>query len=257
MTGVSDPQALFRPRMPPHRHEGSADSQGDHLEAADPLGVETALHWDAVNPLRLLIADPYPLYRDGLAAAIESDPHLVCVAQACDQAELLVAVRSLQPAIALVDVDLPGPDLVPLAPHLRRERLSTRLLILTGHADPDRGYGAVRAGARGCLSKREDHVAVCAAVRAVARGHVALSPEIQSQLVRHINGHEPSRPSLSTRELEILRNVAEGMSNGQIARLLFLSQATIKAQLQDLYERFEVTDRTAAAVKAVRLGLLT
>jgi len=218
--------------------------------------VPSALRWDSTRPLRIAIADQSALFRDGVVAALGSRTIFTCIGQVSNQADCLELTRAVEPAIAVVELDLPGQDAIPLARQIVDEGLATRLLILSACANVERGYAAVQAGARGCLTKAADREELCSAILAIARGNVALAPEIQSWLVDHVDQSCPPSVGISPRDTEILHGVAAGMSNGQIARHLLISQATVKMQLQSLFEHFGVSDRTAAAVEAVRRGLV-
>jgi two-component system nitrate/nitrite response regulator NarL len=208
--------------------------------------------------IRILLADDHPLFLEGLARAVHErgDP-LELMATARTGAEVLDALRHLRPEIAVLDVrmgDLGGAEIVSA---VRREQLATRILLLSAYLEDDLVYETLADGASGYLSKEVDRDAILDAVVAVARGEVALSPGIQTALVREIRRRESlARHALSARELEILSLAARGSSTAEIATRLRLSTATVKAHLQRVYEKLGVADRTSAVVAALRRGLL-
>jgi two-component system nitrate/nitrite response regulator NarL len=207
--------------------------------------------------VRVFIAEDHPLYREGLRRAIKERPDLELVGESGDGREALCQLQELRPHVAIVDVRLPGLDGVALTLALSRDRVPTRVVLLSALTDSAVVYNGIAAGAAAYLSKDADRHRICNTIASVARGEVVLSDEIHAGIARQIRDRrEPLRPLLTRREREILNLVAAGASSPDIARQLFLSPATVKTHLQNLYEKLEVSDRAAAVAEAMRRGIL-
>ncbi|MDX6650748.1 MAG: two-component system, NarL family, nitrate/nitrite response regulator NarL [Solirubrobacteraceae bacterium] len=205
----------------------------------------------------VLVADDHPLYRDGITRAIRARPDLELVGQAGDGRDALVLIQELVPDVAVVDLGMPSLDGIQVVTALSDVECPTRALVLTAHTDSDRVYDALAAGARGYLLKDVDRQTICDAIVRVARGRTVVSPDLQDGIADQIRAHRHDpRPRLTPREREILTLAAEGRSGPEIARLLFLSQSTIKTHLANIYDKFGVSDRAAAVAKALRDGVM-
>jgi len=212
----------------------------------------------APERVTVLVADDHPLFREGIARAIRERPDLELVAEAADGRAALEQIRELSPAVAVVDLRLPGLDGLEVLNAVRRDGLATRILMLSASTEGPLVFAAVFAGAAGYLSKSADRTAVCDAVAAIARGESVLDPGVQTGLFAEVRsrGVADTRPVLTQRETEILRLIAEGKSAPDISRELFLSTATVKTHLGHLYEKLGVSDRAACVAEAMRRGLL-
>jgi two-component system, NarL family, nitrate/nitrite response regulator NarL len=205
----------------------------------------------------VFVADDHPVFRDGLVRALRSRPEFEVAGEAGDGREALEAIKRLKPAVALLDVKMPGLDGAAIAHAVRRDGLPTRVVLISAHAPSELMYRAISLGAAAYLSKDASREEICDTVAAVARGETRLSPEIQGELVRQIQMRAvDDRPVLSPREREVLALIAEGFSAPDIARRLHVSPATVKTHLQSLYEKLGVSDRAAAVASAMRTGLL-
>ena len=205
----------------------------------------------------VFVADDHPVFRDGLIRALRSRPEFELVGESSDGRGALEALRELQPDVALLDVKMPGLDGPSIAHALRRDRLPTRVVLISAHAPSELVYRAISLGAAAYLSKEASREEICDTVAAVARGETRLSPEVQAELVRQIQMRATDdRPVLSPREREVLELIAEGLSAPDIAKRLHVSPATVKTHLQTLYEKLQVSDRAAAVASAMRNGLL-
>ena len=210
-----------------------------------------------VSRTTVLVADDHPVYRDGLVRALRSRPEFEVVAEAGDGREALDLIRRHSPAVALLDVKMPGIDGVEVTHAVRRDGLVTRVVLVSAHAPSELIYRAIAMGAAAFLPKESRREEICDTVAAVGRGETRLTPAIQAELVRQIQMREiTERPALSAREREVLAFIAEGMSGPDIAAALHLSPATVKTHLQNLYEKLGVSDRAAAVARAMREGLL-
>lgn len=205
----------------------------------------------------LFIADDHPVFREGLVRAIRSRPDFEIVGEAGDGREALDAIRRLEPTVALLDVKMAGLDGTQVAHAIHRDKLKTRVVLISAHAPSDLIYRAIALGAAAYVSKEASRDEICDTVAAVARGGTRLTPKVQGELVRQIQMRAvDDRPVLSPREREILVLVADGLSAPDAAAHLHVSPATVKTHLQGLYEKLGVSDRAAAVAKAMRLGLL-
>ena len=206
----------------------------------------------------MLVADDHPLYREGLVREIAARPELEVVGTAADGREALAEVKRLEPDVAVLDVRMPELEGPRVLEALTRDRVETRVILLSAYVDSEVVYRAVAAGAGGYLSKEADAGQICDAISAVARGETVLAPEIQSALATEIQRHGQAgdRPVLSDREREILNLIAEGLSAPEIGAQLHLSPATVKTHLQSLYDKLGVSERAAAVAEAMRRGLL-
>jgi two-component system, NarL family, nitrate/nitrite response regulator NarL len=207
--------------------------------------------------VRVFVADDHPLLREGLARAIKSAPELELVGRASDGREALAAIRTLVPDVALLDIRMPGLGGMEVAHALLRDQVGTRVVFLTGYVDSSVAYRALAEGAAGVISKEAGADAVCEAINAVARGEVVLSPEVQGSLAEAIRERgQPDEPALTPREREVLVLISEGLSAPDIGQRLFLSAATVKGHLRNIYDKLGVSDRAAAVAEAMRRGLL-
>ena len=206
----------------------------------------------------VLVADDHPLFREGIARAVKERPDLELVGEAENGRDALEQIRALAPAVAVVDLRLPGLHGLEVLNAVRRDGLPTRILMLSASTEGPLVFEAVSAGAAGYLSKQADRTAVCDAVAAIARGESVLDPGVQTGLVAEVQsrGVADRRPVLTQREAEILGLIAEGRSAPDISRELYLSTATVKTHLGHLYEKLGVSDRAAAVAEAMRRGLL-
>src|SRR5687767_9567216 len=205
----------------------------------------------------IFVADDHPVFRDGLVRALRSRPEFELVGEAADGRAALAGIKELTPAVALLDVKMPGLDGAAIAQALRRDGVPTRVVLISAHAPSELVYRAISLGAAAYLSKEASRDEICDTVAAVARGETRLSPEIQGELVRQIQMRAVGdRPVLSQREREVLELIAEGLSAPDVAKRLHVSPATVKTHLQSLYEKLGVSDRAAAVASAMRNGLL-
>jgi two-component system nitrate/nitrite response regulator NarL len=205
----------------------------------------------------VFVADDHPVFREGVIRALRSRPELEFVGEAGDGREALEQIRALAPDVALLDVKMPGLDGTQVTHAVQRDKLQTRVVLLSAHAPSDLVYRAIALGASAFVSKEASRDEICDTVAAVARGETLLAPEVQADLVAQIQMRSrEDRPALSPREREVLVLIAEGLSAPDVGRRLHLSPATVKTHLQNLYEKLGVSDRAAAVARAMRLGLL-
>ena len=208
--------------------------------------------------MTVLVADDHPLFREGIARAVRERPEFELVAEVSDGREALERIRAVSPGVAVVDLRLPEIDGVAIANAVARDRLPTRVLVLSAFTEPPLVYEALAAGAAGYFSKDADRDAVLDAIAAVARGESRVEPRLQSGLFDELRGRAAAseRPLLTPRELEIVRLMAYGLSAPAIGKRLYLATATVKSHQARIYEKLGVSDRAAAVAEAMRHGLL-
>lgn len=207
--------------------------------------------------IRVFMADDHPLFLEGLVRAMADRPELTLVGSAGDGREALAAIRTLAPDVAVLDFKMGGLDGIQVTNALRRDGVSSHVLLLTAYTEDDVVYRALAAGARGYLSKETGRKAILDAVVAVAAGEVVLSPSLQKHVAREIRHREAAeRPLLTPREQDVLVLIAEGCLAPDVASRLHVSPSTVKSHLQSIYEKLGVTDRAAAVAVAMRRGLI-
>ncbi|MFE9635003.1 response regulator [Streptomyces sp. NPDC006463] len=207
--------------------------------------------------IRILLADDHPVVREGLRGMLSAEPDLEVVAEAANgpQAEALAARLVPDLDLILMDLRMPGGDGVESTARITAAGLPVRVVVLTTYEDDRDILRAVEAGAAGYLLKDMARAELAEAVRAAVRGETVLAPSVAGRLVDHLRAR-PERPHLSEREVSVLRLVAEGATNAEIGRRLFVAESTVKTHLLRVFAKLEVTDRTAAVTTAMRHGLL-
>ena len=211
-----------------------------------------------MEPVTVILADDHPVFRDGLQRLLEEAPGIAVLAAVENGRDGLAAIRSHRPQVGIIDLQLPDIDGATVIDTVRRERLPTRLLVLSAATDSASVYRCLELGAAGYLPKLTAGGEICAAVCALARGESVIPAELQSGIASEIRlRRSDDRPVLTPRELDIIRLAADGHSNAEIGLRLHISTATVKTHLQHLFEKLEVSDRSAAVAQAFRRGLLT
>ncbi|MFE5329470.1 MULTISPECIES: response regulator [unclassified Embleya] len=204
--------------------------------------------------IRLLIADDHPVVREGLAGMLAAEPDFEVVASVEDGAQAVDGAAELRPDVVLMDLRMPGTDGVAATRRIVRELPGVHVLILTTYDTDADIVRAVEAGATGYLLKDTPRVELAAAIRAAARGETVLAPPVAAKLVTRMKA--PVRDALSPRETQVLGLVARGMTNAEIGRELYISEATVKTHLLRTFNKLGVDDRTAAVTVAMADGLL-
>ena len=213
------------------------------------------------EPVRVLLVDDQALFREALSTLLEVRPEIEVVGEAGDGAEALRQAASTRPDVVLMDLRMPVLDGIAATRRLRTEQPDVKVLALTTFDGDEEVFAALRAGAVGYLLKDVSGERLVEAVVAAARGEAVLQPSVVAKLVaRVVSLPEPAASApvnpLSERELEVLRHLAEGRSNREIARALFLTEGTVKNHVTSVLSKLGVRDRTQAALHAHRLGLL-
>jgi DNA-binding NarL/FixJ family response regulator len=257
------------------RRTRKGDMEGGSIHRLPGLGAEAraSVGIDARRdpaPARLLIADDHALLRSGMRAMLEAEPDLEVVGEAGNGREAVDLCRELLPDLVLMDLSMPEMDGIEATRAIKEELPRTGVLVLTAHADQEMLFEAIRAGAAGYVLKGVGPDELVGVVRGTLGGESPVDQELVMRLVRRLAQEadppaampEPSAAnqgelgSLTSRELGVLRLLAEGRTNRQIAHDLHLSLSTVKRHLERIISKVGVSDRTQAAVKAVELGLI-
>jgi DNA-binding NarL/FixJ family response regulator len=224
-----------------------------------PVGRAASPPGDGPAPIRLLIADDHPVVRDGLSNMFARDPEFEVLGEAADGSEAVRLAEALQPDVILMDLRMPRMDGLTAITELVRRGIAARILVLTTYDTDSHVLPAIDAGATGYLLKDAPRDELLRAVRAAAHGEAALSSAVATRLMSRFREPGPGRGPgpLSQRELEVLELVAGGNTNREAAARLFISEATIKTHLLNIYAKLGVNDRAAAVAEAFNRGLLT
>ncbi|MGY6499176.1 MAG: response regulator [Microcella sp.] len=204
--------------------------------------------------IRVLVADDHAVVRAGIVALLGGEPDIDVVGEAVDGVEAVALAASLTPDLVVMDVRMPRLTGDAATARILAESPGVRVLVLTTYESDASILAAIEAGASGYLLKAAPAEELLAGVRSVAAGEVALSPAIAAQLVARVR--QPAAPALTPRETEVLRLVAEGLTNRQIGERLHLGEATVKTHLLRTFEKLGVSDRTRAVTLAMERGLL-
>ncbi|GAA4524226.1 response regulator transcription factor [Amycolatopsis samaneae] len=206
------------------------------------------------TPITLLIVDDHPVVRDGLASMFARDPGFAVAGEAADGAEAVRLAGELRPDVILMDLRMPGMDGLAAITELARRGSTARVLVLTTYDTDSHVLPAIEAGATGYLLKDAPRDELLRAVRSAAKGDAVLSPPVAARLMSRFRA--PGTGPLSRRELEVLELVAAGSTNREAAAKLFISEATVKSHLLNIYGKLGVGDRAAAVAEAFGRGLL-
>ncbi|ARF57824.1 response regulator transcription factor [Streptomyces gilvosporeus] len=212
---------------------------------------------------RVVVADDQTVVREGIVMLLGLLPGIEVVGSAADGEEAVRLVAELAPDVVLMDLRMPRCDGVEATRRIRTAHPGTQVVVLTTYADDDSLFPALQAGARGYLTKDADGDEIVRAIDDVLSGEAGLSPKIQRRLLERLAEPEPARPQpphgppdgLTVRETEVLRLVAEGQSNPEIARTLHVSPATVKTHINNLFAKAGLRDRAQAIHYAYRHGL--
>jgi two-component system, NarL family, response regulator LiaR len=206
--------------------------------------------------VRVLIVDDHSMVRRGLRMYLEDDPQLEVVGEAADGEEGVRLAVETRPDVVLMDLLLPKLDGIGATEKIRQELPDTQVIALTSVLEDASVVGAVKAGAIGYLLKNTEADDLLNAIHAAAEGQVRLSPEASARLVREIRSPQ-SPEKLTERETEVLRRLAEGKANKEIARELGISEQTVKSHVHSLLAKLGMLSRTQAALFAARIGLVS
>jgi len=218
---------------------------------------------DGEEPVRVLLADDHPVYRDGLAMLLRSVPGIDVVGVAGDGTEVIALAADLQPDVVVMDVRMPGPDGIAATREIVSASPSIGVVVLTMSEEDTTVFAAMRAGARGYLLKGANQAEIVRAVTGVARGDVVFGPALARRIAEFFSapgvpgasGAVGVFPELTAREREVLDLLAAGRSNQQIAGALYLSPKTVRNNVSNIFAKLHVADRAEAIVRARDAGL--
>lgn len=220
------------------------------------------------STIEVLIVDDHPLLRQGLSTLLELEGGITVVGQASNGPEALRLAEELQPNVILLDINMPGMNGIEVAKIVRERHPEIGILVLTIHDDETYVNEMIRSGAKGYLLKDAEPRQVVQAIKQVARGGSVYPTELMERVMERYHELEVQygrlqtaatiqELSLTSRELEILKYIVEGMSNKEIANALYISEKTVKNHITSLLRKLDVEDRTQAAVFAVSQGLFS
>ncbi len=205
---------------------------------------------------RILLVDDHSIVRRGLRMFLSLEPDFEIVGEAADGAQAVELARQLKPDVILMDLLMPVMDGIEATAAIRRELPDIEIIALTSVLEDASVIGAVRAGAIGYLLKDAEAEDLCRAIRAAAAGQVQLAPEAVERLMREVRA--PENPeALTERETDVLRLVAQGLANKEIARALDIGEKTVKSHVSNILAKLGVPSRTQAALYAARIGLIS
>jgi DNA-binding NarL/FixJ family response regulator len=215
-----------------------------------------------VTAVRVVIADDQRVVREGLAMLLRLLPDVDVVGSAADGNEAVDLAARLRPDVVLMDLGMPNCDGVEATRRIRKQTPSVQVIVLTTYADDRSVVAALRAGARGFLTKDAGAGQLGEALAAVARGEAALDPAVQHHVVAAVAGADPTAEpgqdlpdGLTPREAEVVALIAEGLANTEIAERLFITEATVKSHINHVFGKTGVRDRAQAVTYAYRNGL--
>ncbi len=214
-------------------------------------------------PIRVMLVDDHELFRRGLDLVLRDETDLEIVGEAADGLAAIERAAELQPDVVMMDVRLPGISGIEATRRIRNAQPATKVVMLTVSDDEEDLFGAIRAGASGYLLKEVSIDEVANAIRAVVRGQALVTPSMATKLFsefnvlsRRVDAQHGTAPRLTDREVEVLRLVAKGMSNKEIATELVIAENTVKNHVRNILEKLQMRSRMEAAMYAVREKLV-
>jgi len=211
-----------------------------------------------VSAIRVLIADDHALVRMGIQALIETEPGIEVIAEATNGEEALRQAKMLEPDVILLDLVMPLMDGIEAIRQILEHRPATRILVLTSFATDDKLFPAIKAGAIGYLLKDSPPAELIRAIRQVVQGESSLHPAIARRVLQELakpSEQQPTSDPLTARELDVLRLIARGLNNDDIASTLVISEATARTHVSNILSKLQLASRTQAALYALREGL--
>jgi NarL family two-component system response regulator LiaR len=208
--------------------------------------------------IRILIADDHAVVREGLRTLIGTEPGMELIGEAVDGVEAVQKARILRPDVILLDMMMPRMEGLKAINEIMRRDAGARILVLTSFSHDDKVFPAIKAGALGDLLKNASPQALLKAIRDVHRGEPTMSPDIASKLMRELQRKPnlpPTEEPLTGREVDVLRLVAQGSTNREIAETLIIGVGTVRTHVSNILSKLHLANRTQAALYALREGL--
>ena len=215
------------------------------------------------NKINLLIADDHSMVRQGLKQILELEKDIVVTAQASNGNEAVRLAREFKPDIILMDINMPGTNGLQAIKEIKQEKLPSKVIVLTIHEDREYLFKTLQMGAEGYVLKDAEPAVLIEAIRNVYNGQSYIQPNMTKELVKEFNRvtlHEKEKSdenNLTTREIEVLELIAEGMINKEIAKQLYISEKTVKNHVSNIFKKLDVSDRTQAAIYAFKHNMKT
>ncbi len=206
--------------------------------------------------IRIVIIDDHPVFRKGVRALLEGNPDIAVVGEAGTGREAITLTAEVRPDVVIMDLMLPDMSGLEATEAIHAQLPEARILVLTSHAESDALVPALKAGATGYVLKSETRVELVNVVRAVTQGKALVPVEFTSSLVSAIVDKHPELDALTSREVDVLKLLARGLSNTEIASRLNIGEGTVKTHLSSLLGKLHVTDRTQAALYALKHNLI-
>jgi two-component system, NarL family, response regulator LiaR len=208
----------------------------------------------ANEAISVVIVDDHAIVRQGLRTYLDLQPDITVIGEAADGKQAVEVVRDLLPDIVLMDLVMPNGNGVDATREITALSPSTRVIVLTSFSEDEQVFASIKAGAQGYLMKDVLPQELVRAIRTVHRGEAQLDPEIARKLMHEFSNPQPTRPKhdLTERELEVLRLISLGKSNKDISEELVLSEKTVKTHVSNILQKLHLSDRTQAAVYALR-----
>ncbi len=213
-----------------------------------------------METVRVLIVDDHPVVRQGVRSVLANHPDIEVVGEADGAASIFANIESLKPHVVLLDVRMPGQNGIEITQRLKREHPEVKVILLSTYDDEEFLFGALRAGAEGYLLKSASNEVLASSIRQVGHGERLLSPTLVGKVMREFQdlAKEKTRADsgLTDQELAVLRMIANGATNKEIAEKLYWSEVTVKRKVQDILEKMGVANRAQAVAEAGKRGLL-
>lgn len=212
-----------------------------------------------MSKVRILIADDHSMVREGLKQLVELEEDIIVVAQAGNGKEAVDKIVEYKPDVVLLDINMPEMNGLEVLKHLDKNKIETNIIILTIHNEIEYLYKAVEIGVKGYVLKDSDSDVLISAIRAVYSGDTYIQPNMAALLFKKMNNKEPANVNnsrLTKREIEVLKLITEGLLNKEIAHRLAISEKTVKNHVSNIFKKIEVSDRTQAAVFAIKNAIV-
>lgn len=210
-----------------------------------------------VENIRILIVDDHAIVREGQRALIDTEQGMSVAGEGKDGFEAVELAHALQPDVILLDLQMPRKDGIEAIKEIKAENSEARILVLTSFAEDERVYSAIKAGAMGYLLKDSSPQEILTAIRQVYQGEMPMHPSIANKLMRELQRTSrlpPTEDPLTAREVEILKLVAKGLPNQEIADMLVISERTVRTHVTNILSKLHLANRTQAALYALREG---
>jgi NarL family two-component system response regulator LiaR len=212
-----------------------------------------------MNKIRILVVDDQNVVREGMAAILSLQPDMEVVGEAEDGLQAVQIARRMKPDVILLDMVMPHQDGITTISKLKEISPAFRILVLSSFAESNRVYQAIKTGALGYLLKDTPRIELLKAIRDVARGESSLNPSVALKVINEFNNHQKNEvhfnEHLTRREMETLRLIARGLSNQEIATILVVHERTVAKYVSSVLNKLHVTNRTQAALYAIREGI--